>query len=139
MSLYGLSSDGAVIALTAVLPNGTDVYVGLITSFPVDRSGTGLVEASVAAYARVAHQDWLDDDDAGSNIRINDGAVSFAALGANLPGVVGFGIWDALTSGVLLAFGPLLDADDVQITRSFITGDQPEFADQTLKLRLGAA
>jgi hypothetical protein len=138
MSLSGLSSTGVNVALAAIMVSGTDRYVGLLTTLPNSRDGTGLVEASGSGYARVAHSAWLNGTSGSDVVRMNSGSVTFAALTAALDGIVGWGIWDAAAAGNLLAFGPMLTAGGDETSIDFIASDQPQFADQELKLAVRA-
>ena len=55
----------------------------------------------------------------------------------HLVGVNGWGIWDALGGGNLLAFGPILDGGGNPIVdKTFTSGNQPRFIDQELKVGL---
>jgi hypothetical protein len=129
----GLTDFSEDLALTAVLPNGTNSYVGFFTVLPAD-DGTGGTEAAGSNYARVAHAAWISVAAAPVTYRVNNGAIEFAALTADLVGIVGWGIWNASPGGNLLAFGPLLDVGGNEITKTFTSGNQPRFVDQELKV-----
>lgn len=119
------------------MPNGTDVYVGLFTSLPA-KDGTGGVEADYTSYARVAHQDWLSQVINTATVRrSNVGAVEMVAVGLGDPGqtVVGWGIWDALTGGNLIHWGPLKDASGNVVTKALVVGDQVRWTEGTLKVQ----
>ncbi|MCK5602850.1 hypothetical protein KAR91_13295 [Candidatus Pacearchaeota archaeon] len=138
-SIYGLSEYGTQEALATVnvLPSGTNKYIALLTALPTARDGTSLVEASGASYARIAHSTWVNVLTTNDTTRKNSGAITYAALTGTLSGVVGWAIYSAVTGGDLIAFGPLVDEDDVAVTRNFISGDQPRFSDQELEISLG--
>lgn len=131
--MSGLTDYGEQQALIALLPNGTNRYVGFFTVLP-DDDGTGGTEASGSGYARIAHAAWINVAAAPITYRVNDGAVEFAALTADLVDIVGWGIWDALAAGNLIAFGPILNVGGVEITKTFTSGNQPRFIDQELKV-----
>jgi hypothetical protein len=131
--MSGLTDYGEQQALIALLPNGTNRYVGFFTVLP-DDDGTGGTEAIGSGYARIAHAAWINVAAAPITYRVNDGAVEFAALTADLADIVGWGIWDALAAGNLIAFGPILNVGGVEITKTFTSGNQPRFIDQELKV-----
>lgn len=135
MSL-GLAQSGSEAALDAVLPNGTDRFIALLTTLPSDVAGTGLVEATVAGYARIAHDAWANATASNKTTRSNSSAITFAALTEDLPDVVGWGIFDALTVGTLLAFGETVDAADIPISVDFVATNEPRFAIGELELFL---
>lgn len=117
-------------ALSRALPNGTAVYVALFTTLPTSpaAAGTGAVEVSGSAYARVACSSWTQHA-TNTLRRQNNAAVTFAALTGAVSGVVGWGLYDALTGGNLIAYGPMRSASGGAATsRSFIATDQPQFA-----------
>ena len=132
--MSGLTDYGEQQALIALLPNGTDVYVGFFTVLPTADDGTGGTEATGSGYARKAHQAWLNTAVAPITYRVNNGAIEFTALTADLDDIVGWGIWDAASGGNLIAFGPVLDASGNEITKDFTSGNQPRFVDQELKV-----
>jgi len=141
MAIFGLSEFGAESALgsTLVLPNGTDKFVALLTALPTARDGTGLVEASAGGIARIAHQDWVNVTLLNDTIRKNSGSIDFVVLsGTDLPGIVGWAIYSAITVGDLIAFGPLVNSLNLPITRNFLIGDQPRFTDQELEVLIGS-
>lgn len=135
--MSGLTDYAEAACLTALLPNGTDVYVGFFTVLPTADDGTGGTEASGSGYARKAHQAWVNTTVGDYTYRVNNGAIEFTALTADLDGVNGWGIWDASVAGNLLAFGPLLDALGAEVYDKTLTnGNQPRFVDQELKIGL---
>lgn len=139
-SLSGLSEYGAEQGLGSVnvMPGGTDKFIALLTTTPTVRDGTGLVEASGSGYARIAHQTWVNVTSGNDTLRKNSGTVTFAVLSGDLPGIVGWAIYSAITAGNLIAFGPLVDSNDTPITRNFLNGDQPRFVDQEFEVVIGA-
>jgi len=132
----GLTDYAEALALDTLLPNGTNRYVGLFKTMAND-AGSGGVEASGVGYARVAHSAWLNVASGEFTYRKNNGAVTFAALTGQLADVVGWGIFDALIAGNLIAAGLIKDVTGTAIVKTFISGDQPRFVDQELKVGIG--
>ncbi len=131
----GLATYGKQQALLVVLEATTTYYIGFLTAQPSDDDGTGLVEATGSGYARKSHAAWETVDESPEWYRVNTGVVTFAALTADLDDVVGWGIWTAVTAGTLIAWGPILDVTEVEITQDFTNGNQPSFP--TLELKVG--
>ena len=134
--MSGLTDYGEQQALIALLPNGTNVYVGYFTVLPTADDGTGGTEALGSDYARKAHLAWINVAADPITYRVNNGAITFAALAADLVDIVGWGIWDAVSGGNLITFGPLLDVSGNEITQTFTSGNQPNFITQELKVGL---
>lgn len=130
----GLATYGKQQALAGVLANGTTYYAGFLTTLPTADDGTGLVEATGSGYARLGHSAWLQVDATPTWYHVNNGAIEFAALSADLDDIVGWGIWTAVSGGSLIAWGPLLDVGGNEITKTFTNGNQPRFVDQELKV-----
>lgn len=130
----GISDYAKLQAATALFPNGTNRYIGLLTSLPTDDDGTGLVEATGSGYARKAHSSWTTATDGETLYALNNGAVSLTALTADLADIIGWAIWDAASGGNLYAWGPLLDVGGNEITKTFTSGNQPNFPDAELKI-----
>lgn len=129
---YGIPLAQRLAWLRALLPNGTAAYVGLYTAMP-SRAGVGGVQAGLT---RVAHSDWRDVVVGGFVARrANSGEVRFATLAADLT-VVGWGVWNALTNGDLLAFGILRNSDGQSRTFNLGAGDDPVFTDGSLQVGL---
>lgn len=126
--MAGFSDYGIQAMLGELLPNGTDVYVALLTTLPTAYDGTGLVECSGSGYARKAHQAWVTS----VRTRYNNGAIEFAALSGSLDDVLGWAIYDAAVAGNLLAYGSIKDAGGNAVSLSFIATDQPRFVDNEL-------
>jgi len=112
--------------------------VGVFTTLP-NADGTGGVESSYDSYARTAHQDWstLVIGTTAAR-RVNVGAIEMVAVGLGDPGetIVGWGIWDASTSGNLLHFGPMRNASGVEAPVAIVAGDQIRWTDGELKVQL---
>jgi hypothetical protein len=130
----GLATYGKQQALAGVLANGTEYFAGFLTTLPSDDAGTGLVEATGSGYVRKGHSAWMNIDESPEWYRVNNGAIEFAALSADLDDCVGWGIWTAVSGGTLIAWGPLLDVGENEITKKFTSGNQPRFVDQELKV-----
>lgn len=82
------------------MPTLPTVYVALFTAVPAD-DGTGGTEVSVGSYARkvTAASDWTA---AANSAAVNANSIAFAAATADQNGIVGYGLYDALTGGNLL-------------------------------------
>ena len=132
--MSGLATYGKQQGIAGVLPNGTAFYAGFLTTLPDDDAGTNLVEATGSGYARKTHSAWMNVDESPEWYRVNNGAIELAALSADLVGIVGWGIWTAVTAGNLVAWGPLLDVGGNEITKTFTSGNQPRFVTQELKV-----
>jgi hypothetical protein len=135
--MSGLTDLAEQAALGVLLPNGIDVWIGFFTALPPTNDGTGGTEASGSGYARKEHQAWINTAFGDITYRVNNGAIEFDALTADLEDIVGWGIWDASVAGTLIAFGPILDVAGNEITKTFTNGNQPRFIDQELKIGLG--
>ncbi|HEY3322068.1 MAG TPA: hypothetical protein VGP72_16495 [Planctomycetota bacterium] len=119
-----------VLGVSAFSPPAT-VYIGLFTTLPTTGGVDGVeVDGSVTSgtdYARVAvTNDGTTWDTASSGSTRTIIPVTFPVAGADWGEVVGFGIFDAATSGNLLYFGTLNTA------RLILTGDEPEFSAYSL-------
>jgi hypothetical protein len=130
MARQGMTSFGGKALLEGALPvAGANRYVGLLKTLPTDHNGTGLVEASGSGYARILYDDWIALIDADGIPRIkNSSAVKFALLTGTLTSIIGWGIWDAVSSGNLIAFGSMPLAPQVD----FASGVKPVLPAQLL-------
>lgn len=106
------------------------IYLALFTAVP-DEDGTGGVEVSGGNYARILVG---PDDDvwtppvSGDGIYSNTNALVFGAPNADWGNVIGAGIFDASSGGVLLTKGTLDTA------RNIVSGDPaPNFPAGSLK------
>lgn len=82
-------------------------YVALFTTAPADDTGTGAIEVSGGGYARVATSaaTWNAASTGTDPTTIsNAAAITFATASASWGTVVAFGLYDAATSGNLLAW-----------------------------------
>lgn len=120
-------------SLSAVLDSSC--YAGFFTVAPSD-DGTGGTEATGSGYARVAASIWTNVTSSGVRYRQNNAAIEFAALSADLEDIVAWGVWDAVSSGNLIAWGMLLDVSGAEVTKTFTSGNQPRFSTGELKIGL---
>lgn len=99
------------------------VYVALITTAPSDANGTGIVEVSGSAYARVAvtnnSTNWPN---AASRVKSNGTTITFPTSTGSWGTVVGYALYDAATTGNFLAYGALGSSQTVG------SGVTPQFA-----------
>lgn len=100
-------------------------YVALFTSAPSD-SGGG-TEVSAGGYARKSHSTWTS---ALSGSTANDGAITFDTATESWGDITHFGIYDALTTGNLLAWAQLTTSKTVD------AGDVATFASGALTITL---
>lgn len=125
----------------ATIPALDQHYVGLLTANPTD--STAGTEVTGGSYARVAIAStlaaWAGTQSAGSTAASsgtggttsNNGAVTFPAPTANWGVVTGFGIYDALTGGNLIAFAALT------VSKTVNNGDAaPSFAAGALTFQI---
>lgn len=120
-SLFGKTSDLGALA------SAPTIYVALFTAAPNDAGGG--TEANYTSYARV-ETDAADWDAAASGTVDNANAITFPAATGGSNTVTHFGLYDAATSGNLLAYGAL----DSSLAVS--TGITPEFAAGALDVSL---
>ena len=87
----------------------TNTYVALFTTTPSSGGTSGVEVTATNAYARVQLTNNLTNwPSASAGLKSNGNTITFpTATGSGWGTVVGFGIYDALTSGNLLYFGPL--------------------------------
>jgi len=115
-----------VLGDTSYSPPGT-VYVALYSVAPTNAGGG--TEATGSGYARAAvtnnTTNWSNATGSSPTTKANGTAVTFAAATgdwSSAANMVAFGIFDALTSGNLLWWGPLSENKPV------LNGDTPSFA-----------
>lgn len=101
------------------------IYVALSTADPTD-DGSGVAEPSGNGYARVLHSSWGRS----GSIVDNTGSVEFPEASGSWGTVTHFALYDAATSGNMLAHGTL-DA-----SRAITSGLTPRFADGELDVTL---
>jgi len=119
-SLFGKTSNFGALATRPTL------YVGLFTAAPAE-AGTGGTEATGTGYGRVttAPTDWNTATEADPTHIENANAIDFGTAGGTWSGGVNmthFGLWDAATTGNLLAFAALT------VPKPVISGDPVSFA-----------
>lgn len=103
-----------------------NIHVGLFTSAPSD-SGGG-TEVSGNGYARQVHNTW---GAAGGGSKTNSGDVFFnVATGGGWGTVTHFAIFDAATSGNMLAWGALT------VPKAINDGDQARFVSGAVTISL---
>lgn len=106
------------------------IFVGLFTVIPTHEDGTGGTECSAGNYVRksTAGGDWSA---ASAGHIDNANAIEFVeASGSNWGNVKAFALFDAETTGNMLAWGELDVAKDVDI------GDTAKFAANELDITL---
>lgn len=85
------------------------VYVAAFTTTPAVGGGSGVEVSSSNNYSRVSVTNNATNWPAASAaLKSNGTAITFPTASGSWGTVVGFGIYDASTSGNLLYFGPLL-------------------------------
>lgn len=120
--------------LERMLPNGADVWVGLLSEEPDEVTGD-YVELTAGGYARVVHDAWVTADNGdGRTARRNNGAVVFAALTDAETSFTHWAIFDAANAGDLIAAGPVLNGDGVPQPATVTLGNQPRFNDGDVKV-----
>lgn len=87
-------------------------YVALVTTAPTDTTGTSLVELSSSGYARVLLGSGSATSTSGTGTtsveqQSNSSAITFGPATTNWTTVVGVALYDASSSGNLLAYGDL--------------------------------
>lgn len=108
--------EANALALAAVLPSGTDVYVALFTGGPPPPLGVG-TELALAGYARVAHSAWTTTNLGSFSTRANSTSITFAPIDA-AGSCDTWLIYDSAVGGVFLRGGGLggtvsFDAGDI--------------------------
>lgn len=127
-SLFGKTSNFGALA------SAPTIYVGLSSTTPAE-DGTNVTEPSAGGYARVATSasDWNAATDADPSVVDNAETIAFPAATANwLSGadITHFVLFDASTSGNVLAFGALDTA------KAVLSGDTLSFAAGNLNASL---
>ena len=111
---------------TASATRPTAWHVGLFTTNPTADDGTtSAVECSGSGYSRQSATFSLS-----AQTLTLASALTFGPATSSWPQVVGFGIWDAASSGNILAFESLTSA------RSIGSGDSAEFATSALTITI---
>ena len=122
-----------VFTNTTYTPPAT-VYVGLFTSAPSDAGGG--TEGSGGSYARQSASFTVS----GTNPTeaANNAGIEFPAATANWGTIAYMGVFDASTSGNLLAYAQLTDPADflTPLSKTINTGDVFRINSSNLKIRL---
>jgi hypothetical protein len=111
----------------ATMTRPTGVFVGLCLAETPPTAGTGGTEIAGAGYQRIAVAFALIAPP--PSIAANTATIEFPVATADWGGIGYFEIWDALTGGARLYWGPLVDPVDgtTQITRTVLSGDIVRF------------
>lgn len=96
----------------------TNIYIALSTADPGESGGT-IAEPSGNNYARTACNTW---DTAASGQSANTGAVTFPQASGSWGTISHFALYDASTSGNMLAYGSLA------VSKAIGSGDTAQFA-----------
>jgi len=118
----------ALLGAATLMPD--PVYIGLMTSEPND-DGTGVVEPVGNGYSRVSVANTLGEWPAavgGSKSNANN--ILFPTATGGWGTVTHYGIFDAVSAGNLLAFGPL------NVPRTVVLDDQFRFLSGALVMTL---
>ena len=119
---------------TALASPDATHYIGLFTTLPVD-AGTGGVEPTGGAYARQSYTNnatnWPAASGTAPTLKQNGVAITFPTATANWGTIVGWAVFDAITAGNIVQFGPL----DANVTISI--NDIFNLAVNSIKIRLG--
>jgi len=113
----------------------TNYYVGLLTATPADASGSPGTEVSGGSYVRMVCAFTITGS--GTAQAANTSAITFPTATADW-GIIGWiGIYDALSSGNLVAFQNLQKSDfSTTTTKTINDGDIFKFNSTTIKIQL---
>lgn len=103
---------------TTSLTVPTNIYVALSTADPGE-SGSGLAEPSGGSYARVAHNTWAA---AAARATSNSNTITFPTATGSWGTITHWALFDASTSGNMLAYGSL------SVSNSVVSGNIVTFA-----------
>ena len=108
----------------AAMTMPTGVFVALMTTAPT--AGIGGTEVAGGAYARTAATFAMSVP---PNVAANTATISFPPATAGWGNVGWFELWDAVTAGHRLYWGPLVDPADgvTPVTRTVLSGDIMRF------------
>jgi hypothetical protein len=117
-----------------------NVYVALSTTDP-GNDGATITEPAAGAYARTVCNSWnAAAYSAGKVSATNITVVTFPEATAGWGDISHFALFDAITGGVCLAVGEVMDAfGGTPTPRTVITGDIPRFKAGTLRAALNLA
>jgi len=129
-SMFGKTSNFGALA------SAPTIYLALFTAAP-NMAGAGGTEVAGASYARkaTAASDWGTATSADPSVISNGTAQAFPQLvgsGEDWGTVTHFGLYSALTSGTLLAYGAL------GTSKNPTEGDTPSFPIGSLQVRIGS-
>lgn len=119
----GLTLDHRRTILAEQLPSGTRLYVGLFTIMP-DRTGVGGTEVSMPNYRRAEIEEWMSVD-VGAQVQRTNGITLLWPVFTEAAVLVGWGAWDAMSGGILRAFGWLRAESEDPITFPVGVGSSP--------------
>lgn len=102
----------------------TNIYIALSTADPTD-DGSGIAEPSGNNYERKVINTW---NAASSRISTNNGVITFNTASGPWGNITHYAIFDAITSGNMLAHGSLSSAKDV------VNGNTPSIADTEIEV-----
>lgn len=124
-SIFGNTSNFGALATAPT------VHVALSTSAPA-MAGTGVTEPSGSGYARVATSasDWANATLADPSVLSNATIITFPEATGSWGTITHFALYDALTSGNVLAYGTLT------ASRAPVSGDTARFAVGELSTQL---
>lgn len=131
----------AVADAELALDTGANRWLALLTALPTTNTGTGLVEVTGGAYARVAvtaTTDWGAISTAADNLTRQvsiSAAKSFPQATANWGTIVGWALMDAATAGNFRRAGSLVDAGGNPTTQPVNTGTTFSFAANSVTLK----
>lgn len=125
-------------ALSRILPNGEDMYIGLLVAAPPLVEGTDETEASYTGYARQLNTAWTLSLDGDGWLVSNTGAILFPAVTAAPITVHWWGMYTTLVGGNLFAAGPVMNSSYVEVPQLLLVGDQARFNAGTLRIRTGS-
>lgn len=126
-----LTNYGETLALDAILTNGNR-WIGLFTVTAGE--GGGGTEVSGGGYARANVAAWAAAVAGAPSTKQPNAAVTFPAATADWAAgatqVVAFGVFDAVSGGNMIWYGPLTTP------RNVLNGDTPSFAPSSLTLTM---
>lgn len=111
---------------TTAFTQPTNIYVALFTVTPTSTGGG--TEVSGGSYARVQFNTWNAATNADPAVATNNGEILFAQATASWGTVVAVALFDASTSGNMLAWGT--------VNKTVASGDQARFTSGSLSVQL---
>lgn len=118
----------------ATMAHPTGVFIGLAASAPPPTAATAGSEITGGAYARQPVTFALSTP---SNMAANSATLEFPPATATWGTIGYFEVWDALTTGNRLYWGPLVDPADgvTPITRNVMSGDIVRFSAGIIQIK----